>query len=633
MILKFKMDKLIQKYNSLNISKYREELVKLPIDMMKKLKKQFDNRYYNTGEDTIDDLRYDIFIEVMIEKDPLITLNIGTKLRESDNKVLLPFRLGSMEKIKKGEMHKLEDWMREYPGDYILSDKLNGVSCLVIYNNESIKLYTRGDGVEGSDISYFSSYISSIPRIKGNLAVRGEFIISTHNFEKYKDTYKNALSLIVGTINSKTIKEPLKDIEFIAYEIVEDQCNTSLENNILKLKSLGFSTVQYSIIKNINLEMLSKYLTIRKQECVYDIDGIIVHINTPYNRNNINANGNPKYAFAFKMLMEVAEVIVEDVEWNVSKWGIIKPTIRIQPTELTGITIKYTTGFNASYIKNNKINRGSKIVITRSGDIIPYIVQVQTHSQEPKMPDIPYTWNESGVDILVSNKDNEELIIQRLVHFFVSMNIKNINEGIVKKLVNNNFDTVIKILSADIKDFLTIPTIKEKMAEKMFNNIHDKLKNIHIPDLMCASGCFGFGLGKKKANALFNALPELLENTSITISMIESIEGFSTKSAEKIIKNIPLFKKFIEECTVFFTFKEKEKIEGNRFNGKKYVFSGFRDKDLEDYITKNGGQVLSIVSSKTDVLIVLNKSESSAKIRKANELNIKIIEKESFNKL
>jgi NAD-dependent DNA ligase len=627
------MDKLIQKYNSLNISKYREELVKLPIDMMKKLKKQFDNRYYNTGEDTIDDLRYDIFIEVMIEKDPLITLNIGTKLRDSDNKVSLPFHLGSMEKIKKGETHKLEDWTLEHHGDYILSDKLNGVSCLVIYNNGGIKLYTRGDGLEGSDISYFSSYISSIPRVKQNLAVRGEFIISTHNFEKYKDTYKNALSLIVGTINSKTIKEPLKDIEFIAYEIVEDQCSTSLENNILKLKSLGFSTVQYSVHKNIDLEILSKYLTTRKQECVYDIDGIIVHINTPYNRNNINANGNPKYAFAFKMLMEVAEVIVEDVEWNVSKWGIIKPTIRIQPTELTGITIKYTTGFNASYINNNKINRGSKIVITRSGDIIPYIVQVITHSQEPKMPDIPYSWNESGVDILVSNKDNEELIIQRLVHFFVSMNIKNINEGIVKKLVNNNFDTVIKILSADIKDFLTIPTIKEKMAEKMFNNIHDKLKNIHIPDLMCASGCFGFGLGKKKANTLFNALPELLENTNITISMIESIEGFSTKSAEKIIKNIPLFKKFIEECAEFFTFKEKEKIEGNRFNGKKYVFSGFRDKDLEDYIAQNGGQVLQTISSKTDALIVLNTSETSVKIRKAKELNIKIIEKESFNKL
>ena len=633
MILNFKMDKLIQKYNSLNISKYREELVKLPIDMMKKLKKQFDNRYYNTGEDTIDDLRYDIFIEVMIEKDPLITLNIGTKLRDSDNKVSLPFHLGSMEKIKKGETHKLEDWTLEHHGDYILSDKLNGVSCLVIYNNGGIKLYTRGDGLEGSDISYFSSYISSIPRVKQNLAVRGEFIISTHNFEKYKDTYKNALSLIVGTINSKTIKEPLKDIEFIAYEIVEDQCSTSLENNILKLKSLGFSTVQYSVHKNIDLEILSKYLTTRKQECVYDIDGIIVHINTPYNRNNINANGNPKYAFAFKMLMEVAEVIVEDVEWNVSKWGIIKPTIRIQPTELTGITIKYTTGFNASYINNNKINRGSKIVITRSGDIIPYIVQVITHSQEPKMPDIPYSWNESGVDILVSNKDNEELIIQRLVHFFVSMNIKNINEGIVKKLVNNNFDTVIKILSADIKDFLTIPTIKEKMAEKMFNNIHDKLKNIHIPDLMCASGCFGFGLGKKKANTLFNALPELLENTNITISMIESIEGFSTKSAEKIIKNIPLFKKFIEECAEFFTFKEKEKIEGNRFNGKKYVFSGFRDKDLEDYIAQNGGQVLQTISSKTDALIVLNTSETSVKIRKAKELNIKIIEKESFNKL
>ena len=617
------MDKIIEVYNALDISTFRENISNLKPEDMKKLKNDFDNRYYNTGEDTIEDLKYDIFIEVLYEKDPLFNLNIGCKLRDCDNKTRLPVYIGGMDKIKKGETSKLEDWKKKNQTEsYMLSDKLNGVSCLIKYNEKGdVKLYTRGDGVEGSDISYLSNKIK-LPKLKLDIMVRGEFIITTKNFEKYKETYKNSLSLIVGVINSKTLKDAIKDIEFIAYEVVEYECKTTLEKNLIRLKKLGFSVVDYNIVSDISNESLSKILTYRKDTSKYDIDGIIVHVNTPYIRNE---TGNPSYAFAFKMLMEVVTVEVEDVEWNVSKWGILKPRISVTPTELTGITIKHTTGFNASYIRDNKINKGSKLVITRSGDIIPYIVSVVTQSEKPKMPDVEYYWNETGIDIIATNS-SENLSVKQIVHFFTSLNVKQINEGVVSKLVKSGFDTILKILGASVEQLRCIPTFKDKMSNRIFNNIHETLQKVCIPDLMYASGCFGFGLAKRRINVLFNSIPTLLDH-DVKIEDIEKVEGFSTKSASKIVENIPSFKKFLQDISQYIHIQNKDTPKSLSLQDNKYVFSGFRDKELEDYIVSNGGSVVASVSSKTTCVVVPDITSTSSKIEKAKELNIPIIPK------
>jgi DNA ligase (NAD+) len=346
-----------------------------------KIKKNLDHRYYNTGQETISDLKYDLLVEFLG-----VNNSIGCKIRDSDNTVLLPFHLGSMDKIKKDEIQKLENWKKNNNHkNYVISDKLNGVSCLLVYslNEDKPKIYTRGDGTEGADISYLSDKIVGIPSYKKNLVVRGELIIEKDIFnEKYSQTYKNSLSLIVGNVNSKTLREAFfnKDIRFVAYELMDSNKITP-EKHLEYLKKLNFEVVKYSLLKYEDLtdENLSKILQTRKDdsENPYDIDGVIVHSNMPYENPK---EGNPKYAFAYKMLLDTAEAVVEDVEWNSSKWGVLKPRIKITPTQLSRITINYTTGFNAAFIRDNKINIGSRVLITRSGEIIPYLVVVLSQS-------------------------------------------------------------------------------------------------------------------------------------------------------------------------------------------------------------------------------------------------------------
>ena len=124
------MNEVISGFNQMKLSKFREKMGTCSLELLHKLKLEFDNRYYNTGEETIEDLKYDILIEVLTERDPAFFLKIGCKLREGDNKTTLPFKLKGMDKIKKGEDDKLENWKRDHKADsYVLSDKLNGVSC------------------------------------------------------------------------------------------------------------------------------------------------------------------------------------------------------------------------------------------------------------------------------------------------------------------------------------------------------------------------------------------------------------------------------------------------------------------------------------------------------------------------
>ncbi len=164
------MDTLVQDLNKMTMSQYKEKIQSQSEDLLFSWKKEFDNRYYNTGQETISDMKYDMLAEALMFRNPL-GISIGCKLREEDNKAKLPFTLGGMDKIKMGEEDKLGTWKTKNPFPVVLSEKLNGVSCLIVYKKSSIKLYTRGDGEIGADISYLKTQIKNLPqKMKENIA-------------------------------------------------------------------------------------------------------------------------------------------------------------------------------------------------------------------------------------------------------------------------------------------------------------------------------------------------------------------------------------------------------------------------------------------------------------------------------
>ena len=308
--------------------------------------------YYN-NKPIMSDNEFDIIYEYAAKKYPNNEAldEVGAPIEKKD-KVELPYFMGSMDKIKP-TTDSLNRWVEKYPpvDGYVISAKLDGVSGLYSTEGGTPKLFTRGNGKVGQDVTHLIPYLK-LPK-DPNITIRGEFIIQKAIFEQlFKDKFSNPRNFVSGVINSKTInKKRLNHIDFIAYEVIVPI--KTPQEQMTYLKSLDVHTVLHEFQNKITNETLSNYLTSWRNSYNYEIDGIIVAHNKLYERKN----GNPDHAFAFKMVLteQVAEAKVVDVIWSASKDGYLKPKVQIEPIQIGGVTIEYATAFNANFVVTNKI--------------------------------------------------------------------------------------------------------------------------------------------------------------------------------------------------------------------------------------------------------------------------------------
>jgi NAD-dependent DNA ligase len=606
--------------------------------LLHEMKIYADDIYYNTGKSSgLDDWQYDMLKDTLKRRDPDFVLPIGAKIRTHENRAELPFWLGSMDKFKPDDVREIATWLiANKASEYIIEDKLDGVSCLMVMTNGKIKLYTRGNGIVGADISYLAPYFNTIPKnLTETINVRGELIMEEEVFKKkYAKDYANPRNMVAGRIGAKTIREGLRDIKFVGYEIVGDGMLPSSSEQLDRLDELGFTTVRREIVKSFTVDSLMETLVRFKETSPFEIDGIIVQPNTPYERN---VAANPEYAFAFKMRLSgnLVESEVVGVDWNVSKWGQLKPRVEIKPVQLGGVTITWATGFNAKFIVEESIGPGAVIEVTRSGDVIPYIVKVVKKASEPEMPENPYKWNETGVDIY-TEEFGDEMCIKLIASFFSKLGILHVGEKNVGKIYKAGYDTLLKIIAASKQDLMEVSGFGSLMAERTYDNIHGGLRDLLLPTVLGASGVFGFGLGRKKITTLLDDFPDILDvHKTLTrqqlLQRVLQIEGFSVKSAQKIVDNVDWADKFIRAMKNFATFKEKV-IAGANMKGMKVVFTGFRDKKMEEEVVARGGKITTTVSRNTSVLVVTTLAgKPSGKMKKAIELGVEVLEKQEFN--
>lgn len=612
-------------------ARLKEYLKNQDVKLLEKVKVQLDDLYYNTGDSIVSDENYDILKDILSGMGKV--LPVGAKLREGENRAELPFWLGSADKITPNEPEVLKRWLvNNRAGGYIVSEKLDGVSCLLIFDGK-LKLYTRGDGVIGADISNLASYFK-IPKLKEHIAIRGELIIKKRDFEnKHKNTYKNPRNMVSGLISGKTVRKGLEDVQFVTYEIVGDGTMDKPGVQMMYLQNLGFQVAKHEEVKELSIANLSALLKKFKAVSEYEIDGIIVQSNLPYDRNT---SGNPDYTFAFKMLFEdaVKETVVLSVEWNISKWGQLKPVVIVEPVELSGVTITRATAHNAKYVEDNSLGAGSIIKITRSKDVIPYIVEVVS-STEAEMPDIPYTWDKTHVNISVEDFQENTICVKLIAGIFEKLGIKHVSEATVSKMFEDGLDNFFKIITADKERLLRIPEFQERSAERIYTNIRNGLENVKISTILGASGVLGFGVGRKRIDVLLLNIPDILEiyktkSREQMKRMIMQVEGFSDIMAEKIVKNLKYADQLITKLGKYATFREEKRVSDNLV-GQKFVMSGFRDKELEQSITERGGQVTGTVTGKTSGLILQQKTDKlTGKPEKAQQLGIPIYSRDEF---
>lgn len=502
---------------------------------------------YHNDESQITDEIYDLLknvLEFNYPQSELLT-NVGAEV--ISNKVKLPLYMGSMDKLKP-DTKSLTRWLTKYPGPYITSHKLDGISLLIDYNHDVPKAYTRGNGKEGQDVSWITNYIK-LGSLDGGF-VRGELIVSKTNWDIIKGVSQNPRNFVSGYISRHTIsKDWMKYIDFVAYEYINTLDTKSTGDQLMFLTERGFNVVSFSKHGTITSKILSNMLLTSRTSSAYEIDGIIISDNNIHPRI---ANKNPDYAKAFKMILDDqrAESTVLYVDWKLSMYGVLKPVVKIEPVHLNGVTIQNIAAYNAKFIKTNKIGPGAIVEIVRSGDVIPKIINVTKKVKVPMYPDEDFVWNASKVDIVLKHPETHDAVKLKIIeHFFNTHHIPYFKRGTIAKTFYGGFNTISKILRMSIADFDTVDGISIVSAAKYHKAIHSKYSKTDIATIMAACIHFGSGFGIKKIRSIIDLIPDILSTSKTDaeiIHLIGTINGLSNKTGEKLVNGLPAFKVFYQ---------------------------------------------------------------------------------------
>lgn len=623
-----------------SINKDKKTFLQLSKDSQKGLLVWTEKNYYdgeNKYQILLDDV-YDYCKRVynksrLKTEDELILMktvssSTGVGHSSSRNTVKLPVYLGSLNNIFHGN-GDVKKWSSKYTRGFTVSAKLDGVSAL-FYKG---RLYTRGDSVNGRDISWMIPYL----KFGGLDIVRGEIVMSKSNFSKIKDDTKkinrNVVSGIVNSVDHDTSLAKLLD--FVAYEIIGEyrklQENPSAQFE--KLKKSGYNTVwnrQISEVTDNNLSI--SYMDLRTDYC-YEIDGVVVTADEPYERS---VGKNPSYSKAFKKLLEddtrITEII--SVEWNVSPDGYIFPTLTYEPIVISGRKLNRCSGHNAKYVIENGIGPGAKVLIAYWAGVIPKVCNVLERS-ETNMPSMEHTWDETKTH-LVTVKRSTEQDIRIIYKFITEIKAKDIGRATVERIFNQE-------ACRTIEDFINIEEkhtsfLGKVKGLKVVASIRDAMSKVNLPVLMSASKCFERGIGYKKLEPIFEkySASDILSDKDIDFTCIR---GLGKQSAEKVSKGLVEFRKFFKKLPANIQKNLTEESpseppissEHGMFTGKNCVMTGFRSESLVLKLERCGANMKSTVTGKTDFLFVPYSGYTNSKTAKATNYNVTILTKEELN--
>jgi NAD-dependent DNA ligase len=645
------------------------------------LQEAIDNYYISDLKENslLTDNEYDILREHILKKDPTNALanDQQTQIADNTSKVKLPYEMWSMDKIKP-DTNALTKFKEKFKGPYVISAKVDGVSALYSTESGTPNLYKKGDGKYGFLINHIIPYLK-LPTEK-NITLRGELIIKEETFEqKYKDKFANSRNFISGIVNRKKLtqaeKEILKDIDFVAYEVIMPQNLKPSEqyNKLVELNTIAVKNIQSITYSELTNEYLSNKLLDFRANYEYTIDGIICIDDNIHPRES----KNPEHAFAFKMVLtdQVLEAKVLDVLWAASKDGLLKPRVQFEPVQIGGVTITYATGINARFIVDNNIGLGALVRLTRSGNVIPKITEVIVPAQKPIMPNVDeydYIWNETNVDlILVNVKADPRVAIKSIAKFFKELEVDGLGEANIEKIIASGANSIPKIINASIEDLMKVEGFKEKMATKIHTSIAKQLAKANVAKIAGASNIFGRGFGEKSVSQILKAEPNILtsqESTQEKIEKVKAIEGFAEKTATQFVNAIPEFNKFLTsikpeilqpiqkpkedkqaqaqepepepaqaQAEEQAQAQAQEPLQEHILNKKIIVFSDFEKsskytkKELENILLKYGVQIEGNITKNTNILVTGNNTSKSTKTEKAKKIGtIEIITLDDF---
>ena len=592
------------------------------------------NAAYRTGNSIMSDKDYDEMVDLLFSYDPENEFfsKVGLEVIDEKRKSKLPIDMASMNKIK--TMEEIHSWLRlkgiNPNTELVATPKFDGLS--LCQDEINTGTWTRGDGIYGQKSDEHYKLIQNHLCDNGSFTYTyGEVVMSKQTFlEKYSldagtGEFANPRNLVAGLLNSPDARESLKDCQYIKYGAIPNAGITfTTKSEILDVLNANQRVgVNYHTCKANELTEELLISLFHNWSTDYEIDGIILEVNNLDLQESLGretSSNNPCYARAFKhdSFEQRAETTILSIETNISKQGLVKPVAIIEPIKLDGVTVSRCTLNNYKFVKENGLGVGARVVIKRSGMVIPKIVEVlkSVEFTMPTIDGVELGWNEAGIEVITLTETDEQKVKQ-IVAFFEILEADNVGEGVITQLWDAGFQTIEAVLKATKADLESIDRFGKRKATIVFDSIRKATTNVELSKLQHATGFFK-GLGSKKL-----ALLEFDEKP--TLEQVMSIEGFAEISAKSYLDSYDKFFTFVKGLPVTIAEKVEAVQVGDDLANTSFVFTGVRRADLEEVIESRGGKIGSSVSKTTTHLVMKAKGSGSSKETKAISLGVTIL--------
>jgi len=629
-------------------------------DVIEKQLLQWRDEYYNKGNSSVSDAVYDNAenrLKQLRPKSKVLTL-VGVPEKSCFPKVSHDRAMLSLD--KKYTVEEMEKWQEGK--DVTGSFKIDGNSLKLYYKEGKLDLAaTRGNGKVGADVTPNAKTVRDIPlelpdEYTGEIV--GEVYMKNSIFEKHVARIKkdieffkakpddlpvSARNYASGSLRQEDPKITYeRELNFLAYDLSTEKFTLKTKIDLfLKLKELGFEIPVVQKPSDKALTDRIKSLESRRDTIDYDIDGLVFEFNDlEYQKSLGFTRHHPKGKLAFKWKSEEVTSELVDVECKVGRTGRLTFTGIVNPVGLSGATVQRFTLHNFDHIEKNDIRIGDIIRITRSGEVIPKFLKVETHNngEEIKItqcPDCGAAVVRESHDLVCKNTNCRGQAAQRIVRFIEVAEI----EEVGKKNVVKMYDAGLISTAADLyrlkkEDIIKLDKMGSRSSDIIIENIQRR-KSLTLSQFLTSLGIKG--LGRSAGEVLEENFKDIANIRQLSYSNIDTISGLGNVTAIQIVDGLAKNTGLIDDLLTVVDIKVKQssgslndlsfcvtgKVEFEH-NGVAYSKRG----QIEKIIKSEGGKIKS-VSKELDYLMT-DEASSSSKYLKAEKLKIKIISGQEF---
>ena len=653
-------------------------------------------RYYVVNEPLISDFEYDQLYKALeqLEKDhpgmitpDSPTQRVATALTKDFPTVAHLVPMLSLENSYNDE--DLIDWdrkARELSGlkelEYCIEPKFDGASISLIYENDLlVRGATRGDGVEGDDVTTNLKQIRSLPLSAPfsdygiqQIEIRGEVMMSKKSFKKYNDQLAeqnlpplaNPRNAAAGSLRIKDPKEVARrNLEAFLYHIsyvhaLPKKSPTNLldshAGSLQLLAEVGFPSPQQYKKTLKGIEGVIKWCNEfekQRDDLPFEIDGMVIKVNELELQDKMGmTTHHPRWAIAYKFKARQATSKLKSVEFQVGRTGSITPVAKIDPTPIGGVVVTSISIFNEEVIQEKDLRIGDTVLVERAGDVIPYIVRSIPEHRTGKEKKIQFpTHCPVCGDKLVKTPDEavwrcvnincEAQVVERIIHFTNkdAMDIRGLGEANIRKFYDLGF-------LADVPGIYHLPFDKirelEGFGEKSLTNLETAINASKTQPLHRLVFALGIRyVGETTAKVLANSVHYLPDLKSYSVEDLQNLEDIGPKVAGSIYQffhnkdNLHMLEE-LEKAGVNLKSSKSRTTSGGNLAGQTFLFTGtlakLKRSEAEGIVEQQGGTIVSGVSSKLHYLVV--GEDAGSKLEKAKKItSIRILTEEEFLQL